>query len=426
MSFNKRQPLIIERPAMDILAITSNVNSEQQQPLDKDGEGLNLAYNLGWRACFLGQRAFKDNHRLVAKSISAFEDLLHTLSNTPWCMSIEELNTKRLLKRKHYHYAAHLAVLSSVPILSSIAGQDALLDAIVAKMCAIVSIKTLDNVNDTWHTHEDIVRSLDNQLAAFSGEPFEIYASDATVRRAENYTFHLARNCYDILSKYRRQGARFSTKYVKDLNKYVKGQTDSMLQKRVRDGQWKNRVDIKRFLRDVNEKSVGKIWIDSDFCIAEGLRDLSTSETQALELIGQATDYVFKGCNVYDDVADLEIDLRAGILNSVVYLALDRGLCSKSDLLDPEQILHKIRAREGIKQSIQLGDWIYLKSYEYLNLAGELTDLFDIGALERGLKVLRLFAMRKWLFRQTNPLTVLPVIMRPTRQHDFKSYETYI
>jgi hypothetical protein len=402
------------------------MSSEQKWSLNKDREGFNLAYNAGWRACFLGQRAFKDGYQLAARSISTFEDLLHRLSDAPRCMSIEELNTKRLLKRKHYHYAAHLAVLSSVPILSSIAGQDALLDAIVAKMCAIVSVKTLDNVNDTWHTHEEIVRSLDNQLAAFLGKPFEIYESDATVRRAENYTFHLARNCYDRLSKYRRQEAKFSTRYVKDLYKYVKGQTDSMLQKRAGDGQWKNHVDIKRFLQDVNEKSVGNIWIDSDFCIAEGLRNLSTSETQALELIGQAVDYVFKGCNVYDDVADLEIDLRAGILNSVVYLALDRGLCSESDLLNPARAMRKIRARGGIRQGLQLGDWIYLKGYEYLDRAGGLTDIFDVSALARGFKVLRLFALRKWLFKQRKPLVLLSVITRPTRQHAFKSYEAYI
>ena len=55
--------------------------------------------------------------------------------------------------------------------------------------------------------------------------------------------------------------------------------------------------------------------------------------------IRRAVDYFFKGCNIYDDVADLKEDLSLDITNSVVLLALDRGLIKEKDLENDKKIL---------------------------------------------------------------------------------------
>lgn len=367
--------------------------------LKHDEEGLGSLYKiigkLSWR-----KKGFEGAYALAREVVSRFEEVLYEISNDPRCMHVEELNKKRLLKRKHYVYATYLAVLSSIPILKSVP-REVLLETLLGKVAMIISIKTLDNINDLWHTEEEARSSLMRQLDFFIGRGSS-YRDDGTeVGRAENFTYRLAEMTYTLLKRRGKLEGQMYRKYIQDFEKYIKGQADSMLQKKT------DSLDIKKFLKDVNEKSVGNVWIDIDFCVLEGINDLSEEEMRSLELIGKSIDLVFKGCNIYDDVADLEEDLKSGIYNSVVYLALDKGWWHREKGFLVTLSKAKIEA-------IRLGDLLFLKGIEYLREAKKMTKIVDVEGVQYGLKILRVFSMRKWLIRSYNPVTLASALMIKT------------
>lgn len=367
--------------------------------LTHDGEGLGSLYKiigkLSWR-----KKGFEGAYALAKEVVSRFEEALYEISNDPRCMHVEELNKKRLLKRKHYVYATYLAVLSSIPILKSVP-REVLLETLLGKVAMIISIKTLDNINDLWHTEEEARSSLMRQLDFFIGRGSS-YRDDGTeVGRAENFTYRLAEMTYTLLKRRGKLEGQMYRKYIQDFEKYIKGQADSMLQKKT------DSLDIKKFLKDVNEKGVGNVWIDIDFCVLEGINDLSEEEMRSLELIGKSIDLVFKGCNIYDDVADLEEDLKSGIYNSVVYLALDKGWWHREKGFLVTLSKAKIEA-------IRLGDLLFLKGIEYLREAKKMTKIVDVEGVQYGLKILRIFSMRKWLIRSYNPVTLASALMIKT------------
>ena len=120
-------------------------------------------------------------------------------------------------------------------------------------------------------------------------------------------------------------------------------------------------------------------------------------------MIREAADYFFKGCNLYDDIADLEEDLNLGIYNSVPLLALDRGKINHSDLkIGKTKLMEMLKRKGSIDEALQLADLIFLKGFEPLNKAKELNGVADIDALIFGAKILRMFAIRKWAFHQPN------------------------
>ncbi|MBS7631965.1 hypothetical protein KEJ47_10485, partial [Candidatus Bathyarchaeota archaeon] len=141
-----------------------------------------------------------------------------------------------------------------------------------------------------------------------------------------------------------------------------------------------------------------------DFLVLEGLMNLSENELKSLELIGKCIDLVFKGCNVYDDVADLEEDLSSGIFNSVVYLAMDKGWHHTEN--GRLKVLNKAKI-----EAVRLGDLLFLRGLNYLQKAKNLTKIIDTEGVEYGLKILRIFSMRKWLTRVSNPLTIASALM---------------
>ncbi|MCX8182187.1 MAG: hypothetical protein N3D12_03610 [Candidatus Methanomethyliaceae archaeon] len=364
--------------------------------LSQDREGLGGVYKLlgkiSWR-----KKGFEGAYGLARETVSRFEEMLYEISKDSRCMHIRELNKKRLLKRKHYVYATYLAVLSSVPILRDVP-KEVLLDTLVAKVAMITSIKTLDNINDLWHTDEEAKSSLNRQLNIFLGREKSFREDDTEVGMAENFTYRLAEITYDVLKRRTNSKGRMFQKYLQDFEKYIKGQTDSMLQKKAES------LDIRKFLKEVNEKGVGNVWIDIDFCILEGLMNLSEDELKSMELIGKCIDLVFKGCNVYDDVADLEEDLKSGIYNSVVYLAMDKGWHYMEK--DRLKLLNKAKI-----EAVRLGDLLFLKGLRHLEEAKRLTKIIDTEGIKYGLKILRIFSMRKWLTRVKNPLTIASAVM---------------
>ena len=367
--------------------------------LSQDKEGLGGLYKLLGKIS-LKKKGFEGAYDLGREAVNRFEALLHEISKDPRCMHVYELNKKRLLKRKHYVYASYLAVLSSIPILKSVP-REVLLETIWGKIAMIISIKTLDNINDLWHSEEEARASLTRQFNILVGRGSDYREDRTEVGMAENFTYRLAEVTYNLLRRRGRHGGRMFQKYLQDFEKYIRGQADSMLQKKAES------LDIRKFLRDVNEKGVGNVWIDIDFCVLEGLRDLSENELRSLELIGKCVDLVFKGCNVYDDVADLEEDLKSGIYNSVVYLALDKGWCYDDNGVP--SVSNKVKI-----EAVRLGDLLFLRGLDYLNETKKLTDIFDVDGIEYGLKILRIFSMRKWLSRVSNPLTIASALMVKT------------
>lgn len=364
--------------------------------LSEDREGLGGVYKLLGRLSWK-KKGFEGAYGLARETVSRFEEILYEISEDQRCMHVRELNEKRLLKRKHYVYATYLAVLSSLPILRS-APREVLVDTLLGKVAMITSIKTLDNINDLWHTEEEARLSLNRQLNTFLGRESNFREDGTEVGMAENFTYRLAEITYEVLRRRANSNGRMFQKYLQDFEKYIKGQTDSMLQKKAES------LDIRKFLRDVNEKGVGNVWIDIDFCVLEGLMDLSEDELKSLELIGKCIDLVFKGCNVYDDVADLEEDLRSGIYNSVVYLAMDKGWhYTENGRLN---VMNKAKI-----EAIRLGDLLFLRGLNYLQEAKKLTRIIDTEGIEYGLKILRIFSMRKWLTRVSNPLTIASALM---------------
>ncbi len=315
-------------------------------------------------------------------------------------MSSTELIERRLMKRKHYVYAAYLGVISSLPILRENIPLSEIIKAVIAKIAAIVSIKSLDNVNDVFHSYKQAVKSLEIQLKAFTSNSFKLKEGHDDIKRAENSMYQLAYFTNQIVSKAtNREGPAFK-EYKEDFNKFIMGQTASMKQKFRKD----SIVDIRDYLRDVNEKAVGRIWVDVDFCFFNSYWYLDSEDFKTIYHLKKGLDLIFKGCNIYDDVCDLEIDLQDNIWNSVIYLALDNNLIKTCELSDNPRILYsKVDKREGLISSIELGNLLLLNGLEEIEKAKHYASKIDIDALKYGINILRLFALRKWLIKQYVP-----------------------
>jgi hypothetical protein len=151
-----------------------------------------------------------------------------------------------------------------------------------------------------------------------------------------------------------------------------------------------DRPTIKDYIQKINEKSVGRIWIDLDFCLLEqSLGRLTDEELYVIQNVRKAVDYLFKGCNIYDDVADLEEDLSMDIMNSVVLLGLDRGHIDEHDLCkDKKKLFLKLKQRGAIDETVLLGDVLFLEGIKPLEKTEKISGLVDLGALIQNAKIL--------------------------------------
>lgn len=395
--------------------------------LKKDREGLNLLYKIMGVATLAYARRYRafpfwETTRTLKKSIEVFEDSLKVLLSDAKCMSSRELLERRLMKRKHYVYGAYLGVLSSFPILRGNIPSGEILKAVTAKVAEIVSIKSLDNVNDVMHTREQALNSLRKQHKAFTSNDFQLEERFNDLDRIENSMYQLAWFTNRLVSDATgRRGPAFRI-YLEDFDRYIKGQMSSMNQKTGSNV----KVDIREFLAEVNEKGVGRVWVSVDFCFLNAFNPLGGEDMKAINLVREAIDLIFKGCNVYDDVADLETDLKEGILNSVIFLALDRGICDERDLNDdPSSLKARLEERDGLYSAIQLGDLMFLEGLEKLERAKEYSSLIDLEGLKFSAYILRIFAMRKWLERQRNPILLARVIS-PKVSEEIVEYAKYM
>jgi hypothetical protein len=392
-----------------------------------DQEGLNPLYKFSALALL----AYADKYpsmkvqkttSTLKQSINLFETLAYKAMSKTECLPFDELIVKRMLKRKHYYYGAYLAVVSSLPILSKVMDDKAIVDPIIAKTSEISSIKALDNLNDEYHGVERALKTMEIQRQAFLNRNFQLPKAETPLSKAENSIYALAALTCRILSSYVDFNSTMYKVFQADLDRYFKGQMDSMLQK----VNGKAKVDIKEFLMNINEKGVGNVWIDVDFCFLEAFHILEEGEYRAMANIRKAIDLIFKGCNVYDDIADFKVDMAHNIWNSVVYLALDKGYCDEDDLIQPAGNLANTLERLGaFNEAMQLGDLIFLKGVEKLEEAKEYTKVIDVDALKFNAYLLRLFAIRKWLIEAKSPLRLLK-ILRPTVSDQILSYNRYI
>ena len=409
---------------VNLSPLKENVKSDI---LKKDREGLNLLYKIMGVATLAYARRYRafpfwETTRTLKKSIEVFEDSLKVLLSDAKCMSSRELLERRLMKRKHYVYGAYLGVLSSFPILRGNIPSGEILKAVTAKVAEIVSIKSLDNVNDVMHTREQALNSLRKQHKAFTSNDFQLEERFDDLGRIENSMYQLAWFTNRLVSDATgRRGPAFQI-YLEDFDRYIKGQMSSMNQKTGSNV----KVDIREFLAKVNEKGVGRVWVSVDFCFLNAFNPLGGEDMKAINLVREAIDLIFKGCNVYDDVADLETDLKEGILNSVIFLALDRGICDERDLNDdPSSLKAKLEERDGLYSAIQLGDLMFLEGLEKLERAREYSSLIDLEGLKFSAYILRIFAMRKWLERQRNPILLARVIS-PKVSEEIVEYAKYM
>jgi hypothetical protein len=226
----------------------------------------------------------------------------------------------------------------------------------------------------------------------------------------------MARWTYELIKNGLKANSTTFKMYLEDFKRYIDGQIGSIEQKNTGD----INLNIFEYLKRINEKGVGRIWIDIDFCFLEkALVTLNNSEVKAIENVRIAADYIFKGCNIYDDIADLNEDIPLGILNSVAFLALDRGYISEKDLKSPNKVLIKLKSSKVLKEAIQLGDLIFIKGIEHLFKAKELTEVMDIDALIFSIRVLRAFSMRKWLIKEKERESLKSILK------SFSSFNTY-
>ncbi len=349
---------------------------------------------------------FSKTLRLIVSAVKNFEQRLAGLDNRH-CLSLEELTLFGFLKKKHYYYGAYLSALTSIPMLSPSIDCTQALYSMVAKTSAITSIKILDDISDRLRNKQEAVESQRKHLRAFTEELFDlVYAraldyEQSFIRRAENSCMSIARWTFELVNRGLRRDSEMLRVYRRDFEDYIDGQTKSMDEKA--DGA-APATTIQDYIRKINEKSVGKIWVDIDFCFFEKSRgSLGPDDSDSILCVRKAADHFFKGCNIYDDVADLEEDLKCGIFNSVPLLALDNGKIDRSDLKrDKMELLRILRQRDAVNDAVYLGDLFFLQGFRPLMEVRRLAELMDINAIIFGAKILRMFAIRKWLIHEPN------------------------
>ncbi|WP_455279778.1 hypothetical protein [[Eubacterium] cellulosolvens] len=390
-----------------------NYNQEIKNPItinNHDSEGINTFYKIlgtSLLVCMnnLKSTRFPKSINLIKHTTSNFESQIETRLHDTKYLTLEELLSSRLLKRKHYNYGAYLAALTSLPILSNSAQNKDILSSMIAKTSAISSIKILDNIHDKLVDKKEAVKSQREHLKAFTNNEYYIENNSDFILKAENSCMNMARWTFEAVKQGLNDDSESLQIYRKDFVDYIDGQIRSMDEK---SNKTRNLPTIHEYIKKVNEKSVGKIWVDIDFCFLEkALGQLDKTDLKNILLIREAADYFFKGCNLYDDVADLEEDLSLGIFNSVPLLALDRGKIDHSDLqIEKIELMEILKRRGSIDEALQLADLIFLKGFGPLNRAKELNDVADIDALIFGAKILRMFAIRKWAFHQPSLDTI--------------------
>lgn len=375
-------------------------------------DGLNLFYKISAVSLLSSMSRFPSINLAssltqINKVLRTFEQMLTNNLNQPTHAEPVDLTKSGLLKKKHYNYGAYLAALSSFPILHRF-NENFIFEAIFAKTAEITSIKILDNIGDRLYEKSDAIDSQIKHLEAFTEKEFIMPQNQTFLGKAENSCYEIARWTFDSVWNSTPDRSFTWKIYLEDFQNYINGQINSMSAKIKDEAKFK----IKDYIQKVNEKSVGRVWIDIDFCLLErALGEMNDKNMETIYNIRKAVDYFFKGCNIYDDVADLKEDLSLDITNSVVLLALDRGLIKEKDLENDKKILiEKLKNCKAIEDAIWLGDLIYIEGIKTLLKTHRSNEIVDIDGLIYGAKILRAFAIRKWMINEKSISSFLNIM----------------
>ncbi|MFH0848471.1 MAG: hypothetical protein V1857_03090 [archaeon] len=322
--------------------------------------------------------------------------LSHTDEDT--FLSLEDLELIGAYKRKYVPFSAFFATMMSYPVLR-VADENDRTNATLALLAAILSIKVLDNINDDLHTIEEAVESLDFQGRAFLDEEFSYKTERNVIARAENWTYLMARWTYDILYSSADCRSHSFELYKKDMCKYIAGQKESFYQRLEPENQLLPR-SLGDYLSSTCEKGIGNIWFDMAFCFYEknnGLLDHRQSKVASG--IKYAMALAYKSFLLYDDVSDLRDDLLHHIVNSAVLYAADHQLLSLDIAFENvDKTVLRLEKTGVLRDVMHLGDLIFLKAMQSLEAVRETySGSMDIDAILFGLRVLRVFTMRKWI-----------------------------
>ncbi|MEM4303374.1 MAG: hypothetical protein QW470_04805 [Candidatus Caldarchaeum sp.] len=342
-----------------------------------------------------GHKEFREMITLIRSASTYFEHTLRKILNGPRAATYDELLELGVMKKKYIPYAAYMATISTYPLLVYTASKSQILSTILAKMALILSIKVLDNINDTYHSLEEAAQSLDRQAKAIANGEFHVLEGTDIVKKAENSCLLMG-----LLVNYwlrnKVPNANITRKlFLLDLKKYIEGQCSTFKQQ---DKDARVSLSIYDYLRAMNEKGVGRVWVGLDLCMLENTSLKTSQDYRVVIPIRKAFDYIFKSSNYYDDVADLEADLKAGIWNSVVYLGKDLRL-----IASPQDAVKNNALK---RYTIRLGDLHYLMGLQFLNQASKHI-AFRCSSLKASMHVFRYFTVRKWLLKSKNPLNLI-------------------
>ncbi|MCS7133359.1 MAG: hypothetical protein NZ921_00970 [Candidatus Caldarchaeum sp.] len=359
------------------------------------GEGLDYFTKSAGLAMLRYIAGNKTNLRnmlsIIREASTYFEKSMHTMLQNKHVASYDEMLTAGVMKKKYLPYSAYMATISAYPLLERKASRSEIFSTVLAKMALILSIKVLDNINDTFHTTEQAEASLQRQLHAVTRGQYIIAEETDFIGRAENSCIALAALVNKWLNKKTNTASVMRNSFFKDFELYISGQNATFRQQ---NEAVRHKLTIHDYLKNMNKKGVGRVWVGLDLCMLEHISEKTELDYKGFEYIRKGFDYVFKSSNYYDDVADLEVDLKLGIWNSVVYLGKDLGI-----IANPEESLTNDLLK---RYTIRLGDLHYLLGVEYLRQASKYI-AFNQESLLASMNVFRIFTVRKWFFKSKNP-----------------------
>ena len=362
-----------------------------------------------------------ENEKIQRETIKSIQELktrfegVSTVSNL--FLDLKTLQLTKLLKSKHHFFASYISSISSFPILYRVA-PNSISASIFAKTSSSLSVKLLDNVNDRIHSVNQAVNSLRQIDAAFTNSEFEFEISkkiDDTAL-AENTAFLLARWTYEILNTNVSPRSEMFRAYCEDVHTMIGGQLSSLKQKiEENDIPASTKLSIEDYLKMTVEKGIGTLWGNIDLCFYENNREyIDDKEKVGIDILKNGIDYVFKSTLIYDDVSDLIPDLNEDIINIVVILGVERGLCDIDDVkkLDPKVLMNKLGKSKAIEDAIKLADVVFLKGIDQLQRAKTYSmDWIDIDALLFAARLLRMFNLRKWVL-ETRDFTNISLFLK--------------
>ena len=367
-------------------------------------EELNLLTNL-WMYTILRYMDkkydsinFKRITKTIQKIVKTFESKLKELDNNKYCLSTKALLKHKLLKEKYYVFGAFLAAISSYPILYKVADEEDIFFSIFSKTSKMTGIKVLDNINDNFHNHEEAVKSqLSFQQALTQGYIRINYEEPLSwIRKAENSTYFMALWSYETVTSVCGKNNMFLI-FIEDVDEYIDGQIRSFFQKN--DKYPSSNMNLKEYIQKVTTKCPGKPWVDIDLCFYEKyLKKIPPNEMLSIKMITKSIDLLFRSLLFYDDVTDLNEDIKSNIVNSVVMLGLDLEKILIDDIFTSREYLpEKLNKLGIIKDAIHMGNIVYLNAVKQLLKAKIFTRYIDVDALIFNARVLRMFLLRKLL-----------------------------